>query len=205
MRNRENIDALADLQPDYMGFIFYPGSKRYADKLDVPTLNNLPVSIIKTGVFVDASAQEIRKIVENYNLGAVQLHGGETPTVCRELKSAGVEVIKAFGVDESFNFGILDQYENAVDYFLFDTKTSQHGGSGRIFDWNLLKAYRLDKPYFLSGGLSSENINNILSITDRRLYALDLNSRFEVEPGLKNIEQLKTFFTTFKSLQQQKK
>lgn len=204
MRNSGNIDALAHLRPDYMGFIFYPRSKRFADKLDVQTLNGLTSSIVKTGVFVDASAKEIKETVEKYSLGAVQLHGSESPALCHELKSARLEVIKAFGMDENFDFEILNQYKKAVDYFLFDTKTTQHGGSGRTFDWNLLSAYSLDIPYFLSGGLSAENINTIQNIRDERLYALDLNSRFELEPGLKNIEQLKTFFTTFKRLQQQK-
>lgn len=200
MRNSGNIAALAELQPDYIGFIFYPESKRYANDLDVKTLNALPSQIKKTGVFVNATEENIRAIVERYNLQAVQLHGNETPELCLKLKASGLEIIKAFGVDNDFDFKTLDDYKNTADYFLFDTKTTSHGGSGKLFDWNLLKSYHLDTPYFLSGGLSIENITDIQNIKDERLFALDLNSRFETEPGVKNIELLKTFFTKFKTL-----
>ena len=191
MRAEKNILDLAVLQPDYMGFIFYAPSNRFADKLDINTLNKIPVSTKKTGVFVNADLGEIIQKIKTYNLDAVQLHGNESSEFCKQVKILGIEVIKAFGVDESFNFDVLEKYQSFVDYFLFDTKTKLHGGSGLTFNWNLLEGYRLNTPYFLSGGLDTDNIQEALKIEDSRFYALDLNSRFEISPGLKNIEQLK--------------
>src|SRR5690606_32323679 len=165
----------------------------------INVLNALPSHIKKTGVFVNAPEEHIRNMVAKYNLDAVQLHGSETPQLCSNLKTAGLEIVKAFGVSSEFDFKILDDYGKAVDYFIFETKTVSHGGSGELFDWSLLSNYHLQTPYFFSGGLSLENINDIQVINDETFYALDLNNRFETEPGLKNIEQLKTFFTLIKS------
>lgn len=198
MRDAENIKQLAILKPDYIGFIFYPKSKRFATDLDVSTISALPSTIKKTGVFVDATYQEIIEKIEKYNLDAIQLHGGESPDFCIKCKQKGIEVIKAFGVDKDFDFRTLYVYNESVDYFLFDTKTDQHGGSGKTFDWEILEQYSLEKPYFLSGGLSADNLAEITQIDDRRLYALDLNSRFELEPGLKDIEKLTSVFNEIK-------
>ncbi|MBC8052274.1 MAG: phosphoribosylanthranilate isomerase [Sphingobacteriaceae bacterium] len=198
MRDTENIHQLAAIQPDYMGFIFYEKSKRYVESLDRLKLGNLPASIKKTGVFVDAAIEEIEAKISLYKLEAIQLHGQETPEFCGLLKQAGLEVIKAFGVDNQFDFNLLNRYDEAVDYFLFDTKTDKHGGSGMVFDWNLLQNYTLSKPYFLSGGLDTEHLNELLNIPDQRLYALDLNSRFELEPGLKDIQKLTSFFNAIR-------
>ncbi len=194
MRNTENIRQVAALLPDYMGFIFYPGSKRFAETLDKRILDDLPPSIKKTGVFVNASPAEIQGKAEQFSLNAVQLHGSESPETCGIIRAMGVEVIKAFGLDESFDFTILNTYEGFADYFLFDTKTTQHGGSGQVFNWSLLNENNTVKSYFLSGGLGIENIGDIENIEDSRLYALDLNSRFETEPGLKDLNKLKIIF-----------
>lgn len=198
MRDAENINRLAQLKPDYIGFIFYPQSKRYADKLESKVLQALPPSIKKTGVFVNASLEEIAEKIEQFKLDAVQLHGQETPEFCKQLKPFNIEIIKAFGVNNDFDFGSLENFDSVCDYFLFDTKTELHGGSGKTFDWSILKRYTLNKPYFLSGGLSAENIREIKSINDSRLFALDLNSRFELQPGLKDIEKLTTVFNEIK-------
>lgn len=198
MRDAENINRLAQLKPDYIGFIFYPQSKRYADKLESKVLQALPPSIKKTGVFVNASLEEIAEKIEQFKLDAVQLHGQETPEFCKQLKPFNIEIIKAFGVNNDFDFGSLENFDSVCDYFLFDTKTDMHGGSGKTFDWSILKRYTLNKPYFLSGGLSAENIREIKSINDSRLFALDLNSRFELQPGLKDIEKLTTVFNEIK-------
>ena len=197
MRDAENINELAALNPDYIGFIFYSPSKRYAEILDSSVINALPASIKKTGVFVNASYQEIIEKIEQYNLNVVQLHGQESPEFCLELFKS-VEVIKSFGIDNSFDFNILNKYNDVVSFFLFDTKTEQHGGSGKTFDWTILKNYTLQKPYFLSGGLSAANLTGIKKINDARLYALDLNSRFEIQPGLKDIEKLRSVFNEIK-------
>jgi len=194
MRDKDNIKSLASLKPDYIGFIFYVHSKRFVRNIDPAVLQQLDQKVKKTGVFVNASAEEVKKEISKYGLQAVQLHGSESPAMCLEIKQEGVEVIKAFGVDEEFDFESLKPYQNAVDFFLFDTKTSAYGGSGKAFNWQVLEKYRLDVPYFLSGGLSVENLKDVKKIKDSRMYALDLNSRFETEPGLKDMEMLKEAF-----------
>lgn len=191
MKEPENIRQLSSLNPDYMGFIFYPNSKRFTAELDTDILTNLPISIKKTGVFVNEELFVIADKIKKYQLDAVQLHGDETPEICRELSENEVEIIKAFGIDDNFNFSNLEPYLNVVDYFLFDTKTTAHGGSGKSFNWQLLKNYIYQKPYFLSGGLSLENLDQVMNFKDNRFYAVDLNSCFELEPGIKNIQKLK--------------
>ncbi|ATP57002.1 N-(5'-phosphoribosyl)anthranilate isomerase [Pedobacter ginsengisoli] len=194
MKVPSNIEMVADLQPDYIGFIFYKGSKRYVADLSAQFVKDLPSNIKRTGVFVN---EELRTVVERvleYGLHAVQLHGDEPASYARELKALiDIEVIKAFGIDDQFDFDQLDAYSNSVDYFLFDTKTPDHGGSGRVFNWDLLKKYSLDKPYFLSGGIDLESIDEINRIKDERFYAVDVNSKFELEPGLKDIDKLIDF------------
>lgn len=194
MRDAENIRELATLGPDYMGFIFYPGSKRFAETLNRKILSVLSPAIVKTGVFVDADLAEITDKTNTLGLNAIQLHGNESPEFCKAIKGNGLTLIKAFGVDENFYFDSLINYEGLVDYFLFDTKTALHGGSGLCFNWNLLKKYRLNTPYFLSGGLDSQAIEKALELKDTRFYGLDLNSKFETNPGLKDIEKLKPVF-----------
>ncbi|WP_449435367.1 phosphoribosylanthranilate isomerase [Pedobacter steynii] len=194
MKVPSNIEMVADLQPDYIGFIFYKGSKRYVADLSAQFVKDLPSNIKRTGVFVN---EELRTVVERvleYGLHAVQLHGDELASYARELKALlDIEVIKAFGIDDQFDFDQLDAYSDSVDYFLFDTKTPDHGGSGRVFNWDLLKKYSLDKPYFLSGGIDLESIDEINRIKDERFYAVDVNSKFELEPGLKDIDKLIDF------------
>lgn len=198
MKLPSNVKEVAELGPDYMGFIFYAGSKRYPGRLAAEVTRELPESIKKTGVFVNETVEEIAVKIVKYRLDAVQLHGNETPEMVKLLKMilpAEVQLIKAFGIDASFDFSQLNAYASNVDFFLFDTKTPDHGGSGRRFEWELLQGYHLDKPYFLSGGVGLENVDDLLRINDRRLYAVDVNSRFELEPGLKDITKLKDFKT----------
>jgi phosphoribosylanthranilate isomerase len=152
----------------------------------------------KVGVFVDEELLKIQEIIDQYQLQAVQLHGNESPEMCATLKNQ-VEVFKAFGVDEAFNFDQLKPYENVVDYFLFDTKTSSHGGSGKTFDWQILQNYQLKTPFFISGGLSNENLEEVLKLKHPAFAGVDLNSRFETAPGLKNIEKLSEAFGLIKA------
>lgn len=174
---------------DYIGFIFYAESLRC-------TPTSFPVSKgIKTGVFVNESLQEIIHISQMEKLDAVQLHGNETPEYCASLRQ--LTVIKAFGIDEDFDFQSLENYSEHVDYFLFDTKTPGHGGSGKTFDWNILNKYNLNTPFFLSGGLNPNSIEQLKEFKHPMLYGIDLNSGFEVEPGLKNIELIKTFIDAY--------
>lgn len=199
MKYPENTLAVATLHPDYMGFIFYDKSPRYF-KGEIP---DLPAEIRKTGVFVHSSVVEITAKVNQYHLQAVQLHGGEPAEFCRELRDAlpGMEIIKVFSVKDEFDFRQLLPFENTADYFLFDTKGKQPGGNGYAFDWRLLKDYPSGKPYFLSGGIGLEEADKVLDFLNNPeyqkvsslCYAIDVNSRFETEPGFKNTEKLKEF------------
>ena len=192
MKVPSNIEGAIALQPDYLGFIFYPGSKRFVDHLDAAVVKNISADIKTTGVFVDEKLETVLATIGLYQLKAVQLHGNESPEYCAAL-SGKAEVIKAFGISESFDFNMLKAYEGTADYFLFDTQTPGHGGSGQTFNWQLLDKYTLQTPYFLSGGIGLENAAELMGITDARLYALDVNSRFELAPGLKDIDLLNQF------------
>ena len=189
MRETKNVDGVAALQPNYMGFILWEGSKRYS-----PTPTEVPAGIIKVGVFVDATTEQIEKAIETHKLGAVQLHGNESPNACRALQGKA-EIIKAFNVGATFNFDTLVDYLPYCDFFLFDTKGPMPGGNGSCFDWNILKDYPFDLPFFLSGGIGLANIDKIneLRKIDLPVYAIDVNSKFEIEPGVKNVEQLEYF------------
>ncbi|MBU0940332.1 MAG: phosphoribosylanthranilate isomerase [Bacteroidetes bacterium] len=198
MKYPENILEVASLQPDYMGFIFWEKSSRYFDG-QIP---DLPKSIKKTGVFVNESlAIIIEKIIKN-NLQAVQLHGKESEDFCLNLKSEfklknlnAIEIIKVFSVADDFDFELLKPFESLCDYFLFDTKGKLPGGNGTTFDWNVLENYPSSKPFFLSGGIGLEETAAVNAITKTNLpvYAIDVNSKFEIEPGLKNTELLREF------------
>lgn len=187
MKYPDNILEVGSLLPDYMGFIFWPKSARYFDG-DIP---ELPKSIKKTGVFVNESISVIEEKVTKYNLQAVQLHGQESVEFCSELKSkfgTSIEIIKVFSADENFDFSVLKPYESVCDYFLFDTKGKFPGGNGTTFDWKILEKYQSPKPFFLSGGIGIAELDSIKEIlkTNLPLYAIDINSKFEIEPGLKN-------------------
>ena len=193
MKYSENIKPVAALQPDYLGFIFYEKSKRNFDGI-IPEISN---QIKKTGVFVDATKEFVLGKVKRYNLKAVQLHGEESVNFCKEMKQNNIEVIKVFSVGEIFDFDQLKVYENTCDYFLFDTKGKEKGGNGITFNWKLLDNYSSNKPYFLSGGIGLEEVKNLKIFLDsevsKNCVAIDINSRFEIKPGLKDIEKLKNF------------
>lgn len=194
MKYPDNILEVGSLLPDYMGFIFWDKSARYFDG----TLPTLPKTIKKTGVFVNASQDEILSKVTNHDLQAVQLHGHESVAFCQELKNTlakSIEIIKVFSVDEAFDFNQLEPFETVCDYFLFDTKGKLPGGNGTTFDWKVLEQYPSQKPFFLSGGIGLDEIDLVKQIlkTDLPIYAIDVNSKFEIEAGLKNKEKLDRF------------
>lgn len=194
MKQADNIRAVADLKPDFMGFIFYPKSPRYiVGALNADEPKTLPKSIIKTGVFVNESMEAILDHAKTYDLIALQLHGDETPQFCDQLQQLGFIVIKAFRVDEHFDFRTLDAYELSCHYYLFDTKTPAYGGSGKKFDWKILDQYNNSKPIFLSGGIGPGDEEAINTLQNLNIFALDLNSKFEIEPGLKDIDKLSAF------------
>ena len=197
MKYKDNILSVASLQPDYMGFIFYERSKRHYEG-DIPRLSP---SIKKTGVFVNSSISEIISKVKKYDLKAVQLHGDETVSFCKELKKnmgSAIELIKAFSISEEFKFDELSSYQEACDYYLYDTKGKDRGGNGSLFNWKLLNNIHHHKMFFLSGGIGLEELkmaNEFLQTeAGQYCYAIDLNSKFESEPGLKKTEQLEAFF-----------
>ncbi|WP_165040171.1 phosphoribosylanthranilate isomerase [Dysgonomonas sp. ZJ709] len=194
MKDPQNIEALGKLPVDFMGLIFYPKSPRYINDLDPQVLNVLPKTIERVGVFVNEDIEVVSKQIAKYNLNKVQLHGQESAEYCSQCKSlSDVEVIKAFNVSEEKDFEQTKEYETVCDYFLFDTKTKHHGGSGLKFDWSILEAYKGETPFLLSGGISVEDVENIKSLSLPKLYALDLNSKFETEPGIKDIPLIEKF------------
>lgn len=201
MKNRLNIHELQQLPIQYMGLIFYAASKRFVDKTYTELgLQHTPKHIKLTGVFVNENIANIQDKLAAYHLSAVQLHGDESPDFCLELrkKTPNIQIFKAFGVDECFNFQDIQAYEKWVDYFLFDTKTIFHGGSGMKFDWQFLSNYNLNLPFFLSGGISVDDIDEIHNFEHPKLEGLDLNSKFEITPGLKNIALVKQFLNALK-------
>ena len=194
MKETENITEISALQPDYLGFIFWEKSKR---NMTLDAIPELPETIIKVGVFVDASIQEIAAKINQYQLDVIQLHGNESVIFCRNLKKLGVEVIKVFSMNSNFNFSLVKEYVLAVDYFLFDTKGKLPGGNGITFDWNVLENYHFNVPYFLSGGIGTTEIDGLKeflkSPAAKKCYAIDVNSRFEKKPGIKNKIKLQKF------------
>lgn len=193
MKYPENITQIVALKPDFLGFIFYPKSPRYAEPLDVETMNSLPRSVLKIGIFVNESLDDILEIVKKYSLHGVQLHGSESEEMCYTFKSAGLLVLKAFSIAEPEDFDLTEEYEGTCDFYVFDTKTPQHGGSGQKFDWSILSAYQGNTRFLLSGGITADDADTIKAIDHPKLWGVDLNSRFEVEPGRKDAEKLSSF------------
>lgn len=206
MKYSKNILDVAALRPDYMGFIFWKPSARFIDG-SIP--DNIPNSIKKTGVFVDASQNDIIDIVKTRQLNALQLHGEESSKFCAslkreliEIKNCPVEIIKAFSIGNSFDFNTLQAYETSCDFYLFDTKGRLPGGNGFTFDWSVLENYPSNKPYFLSGGIGTDSVQEIKNFIKEPMskycYAIDLNSKFETAPGLKNQKLLNAFFNSIR-------
>ncbi len=198
MRDVENIAALIELKPDFIGFIFYDKSPRFVENsLNIESLGTIPFSVKKVGVFVNATVDYILQTTRKYGLNYAQLHGNETPDFCKNLRQKGVSIIKAFSVDGSFVFTQLNNYKPHVDFFLFDAKGDSHGGNGVAFDWGVLTQYDNQKPYFLAGGLDIQNIDLVHHITPKP-YAIDVNSKFEVMPGLKDISKISDLLAKLK-------
>jgi phosphoribosylanthranilate isomerase len=193
MRYEDNIQLIASIHPDYMGFIFFEGSSRHVSA-STPTL---PLTIKKVGVFVNASYDRIVEKINTHNLQAVQLHGEETPEFCKSLRALNVEIIKVFSIKNKFNFDVLTPYETVCDYYLFDTKGPLAGGNGYCFDWSVLELYPSKKPYFLSGGIGLEHLDQLqefkTSVAATYCHAVDVNSKFEIAHAKKNIELLEKF------------
>lgn len=194
-----NTSEVAQLRPDYLGFIFWEHSARFFDG-EIP---DLPHTINKVGVFVDADIDYIITLVKKHQLQGLQLHGHESPEYCRQVAeklmklNKKIEIIKVFSIKDEFDFESLMPYEDVCDFYLFDTKGKLPGGNGYTFNWSVLKNYPSNKPFFLSGGIglnSLDKINEFMKSPESKFcYAIDVNSKFEIDPGLKNIEELQKF------------
>ena len=199
MREAENIRQLLAIHPDYMGFIFYEKSSRFVgEELEEELLKSFPFTTRKVGVFVNSTAAYILEMYKKYELDYVQLHGEELPDFCKHLKHKGVNIIKAFSVDEDFNFGKLQNFKPYCDFFLFDTKGEKRGGNGTSFDWSILNKYDNEKPFFLAGGIDLENVHNALEIKGLKIHSLDVNSKFEISPALKDINKIEELMSIIK-------
>lgn len=197
MKFTENREQVEKLGTDLLGYIFYAPSKRFVGEAPDSGLFNSDKP--KVAVFVDENAFEILGLAKNLGFDYIQLHGKENPKTCGILKSQGLKIIKAFNLNEKFKFSDTKAWEKVADYFLFDTKTKQPGGSGQKFDWKILDKYTGHTPFFLSGGIGPDDAKSIKGINHPKLTGVDLNSGFEDEPGLKNIEKLKQFIKEIKS------
>jgi phosphoribosylanthranilate isomerase len=204
MKYEENIRELELLRPDYMGFLFFSGSKRFVES----KLPRIEEYIDKIGVFVNQEVNEVKEAIVSNGLQGVQLHGEESPAYIERLRSllAGSQttIIKAFPVGDTMDWEILEPYETNCDYFLFDTKGKDRGGNGIQFDWKILSGYKLKTKYFLSGGIGPDDIGPLkdflVSDNAEKCQAIDINSRFEVYPGMKDIDKLKVFIEDFKAI-----
>ena len=195
--NEENINKVAKLNPDYVGHIFWEKSVRYLNIISP----NLKKEIKKTGVFFNSKIDNVFNRIHEHNLTCVQLHGEESPQYCKNIMDSGTKVIKSFRIDDDFDFSILKNYENNCDLFLFDSKSELPGGTGKSFNWENLKKYKLKKEFFISGGIGLHSIESLIELfkMDLPIYGVDVNSKFEDEKYLKKIDELKTFIETIKN------
>lgn len=199
---KHNIAEIAKLQPNYLGFIFYEKSLRFFDG-EIPPL---PSGIKKVGVFVDEEISKVIELCRKHTLDVIQLHGDESKEYVLDLQGylvlyfPDVLIWKVFSVDDEFDFSQLSIFENKVDAFLFDTKGKEKGGNGHTFNWEVLKNYPSKNPFILSGGIGLEEIDSLKELLkiDLPIHAIDVNSKFEIEPGLKDILALKTFAENLK-------
>lgn len=226
MRDAQNIRDVAALDIDLMGFIFYPKSPRFVSLISSqagiipdysPERLNMAVNadgkpgyifpkrIKRVGVFVDEMPQTIITYVYNYSLDYIQLHGKETPTLIDNLRRTlvpdlvpDIKVIKAFGITSADDLQQCEAYEGYADLFLFDTRTPLKGGSGRQFDWSVLESYHGRTPFLLSGGIGPEDADRVKAFHHPQCVGIDLNSRFETAPAMKDVELLSKFIKQIK-------
>lgn len=193
----DNAMEIAALGPDMIGFIFHPGSPRYANVHEVRKIvKALPEDITTVGVFVNRPLQHVMDVMRLTGLDAVQLHGYEDVQTCAILKEAGYQVIKVFHVESDIDFEKVEPYTPHCDLFLFDTKTKKYGGSGKHFNWEILQYYPFDTPFFLSGGIGPADLEQIRSLDLPNLTGIDVNSKIETLPGVKNVNKAKMLFET---------
>lgn len=196
----ENLKAIQAVQPDYFGFIFYDKSPRSVQLNGIQNIQNIK----KIGVFVDESIDVILIKQKKFNLDGIQLHGHENPDKIKKLKKSlpkNIKVFKAISIKSQSDFKVIQNYEDIIDKIILDTKTNLRGGSGQQFDWELLENYTFDIPFLLSGGIGSNDVEQVLKLynTYPKMVGVDINSKFEIEPGIKNTEQVKLFINNLQS------
>lgn len=194
LKFEQNLIDISALDIDMVGYNFYEPSPRYVQK-KLPNINS---HIKKVGVFVNASESFILQKVKEYNLDYAQLHGDENPEFCTKIKPC-IPVIKVFRVKDQLDMNFLNSFE-FCDFFLFDTATKQYGGSGKKFDWSLLNEFDIKVPFLLSGGIGVEDLDDILKISHPKFEGIDINSKFEISPGLKDIDKVKFFVDEIKKV-----
>lgn len=200
MREPKNIAGVAAGNPDFMGFIFYPKSKRFVGFEALPEVQNaIPDSVRKVGVFVNETVEQVLEICSTWNLDIIQLHGQETPAYCCRIQQLDILVFKAFSIDEDFDFETLNDYQHCCNCFLFDTKGALPGGTGLKFNWQLLEKYKLQVPFLLSGGIGPDDLESIQNFSHPQLFGLDINSGFEIAPALKDVQKVQSFITEIRS------
>lgn len=195
MRDPDNIRAVEASGADWMGFIFYERSPRFVSSPPA----YLPESVKRVGVFVNSPYEYILRQGDNMKLDIIQLHGNETPQMCRRLQEKGYKIIKSFSLENVNDLQKTGSYTTCCDYFLFDTPCSSYGGSGKKFNWDLLAEYQGEIPFILSGGLNPDSLDDLKQFNHPRWAGIDLNSGFETSPALKDIKTLKTFIKNFKT------
>ena len=199
MRDRENIRLMRELLPDFIGFIFFPGSRRFVGiDPDSEIFTITGQNIQKVGVFVNEDAKSVLENSVRYKLDLVQLHGNESPAYCAEMKEKGVRVIKAINPYKDLNHELILKYSGSVEYFLIDNPSEKYGGSGKKFNWEIIKDFDFPAPFMLSGGIGPEDTERILSFSHERFHGVDINSRFEKSAGIKEIEKVKEFIDTIR-------
>lgn len=204
MRDPENISGVVAVLPDYLGFIFYPKSKRFVGfEPSLELLADIPDSVKKVGVFVDEIPEKVIEICQSWKLEVVQLHGKESPEYCQQIQNFGITVFKAFSLDESFDFSGLKSYSGVCDYFLFDTKGQLPGGTGQKFNWQLLENYKDEVPFFLSGGIGPGDVESIRNFSHPKIFGIDINSGFEVSPALKDVKKVRKFISEIRKMERE--
>ena len=192
LKEVSNLNSIIAMSPDFIGLIFYNQSPRYVGEInDLKSIRKIDSKL--TGVFVNESIETIIGIHKSYNLDYVQLHGDESVNQAKILHANGIKIIKAFQISDTFDWESINPYQEFTDIFLFDTKCHSYGGSGVKFNWHLLDNYKLNTPFILSGGIGSEDVSKLKSIKHEYLIGVDVNSRFETKPGLKNEKLVNQF------------
>lgn len=195
MTEADNIRSVDSLGVDLIGFIFYPKSPRHLCQIP----GYLPSHAKRVGVFVNETKDNILMYADRFDLDYIQLHGEESPEYCRTLHSLGFRIIKAFSIAHAKDLVAASRYEDFCDYYLFDTRTARYGGSGQQFDWNILQLYTARTPFLLSGGINPYSVKALQEFHHPNFAGIDINSRFETSPGIKDVERIQRFLKELKS------